>query len=309
MKLATIKEIISGDYSLDKIYQKLKFRFFTIFCTKNHELKTLTKHWVVYQNLFREYSYFLNSLNYTEGSKEYSNKIWWCWLQGEDKAPDLCKACLDSLRYHLKNKEIIVITEKNMWDYVEFPEHIKVKYNKGLISRTHFSDLLRLELLIRHGGTWIDSSVFCTAEDNNIFDSNLYVYQNFMRGDEAIVASSWLISSEKNNPILCTTRDLLYKYWKKNDYLIHYYLFHFFFKMATEKYKLEWQKMPRYSNIPPHILQFEIFDSFSERRLKEIKKMSNFHKLTQKSDLPRNIENTFYEYIIKRKWKNSIDEV
>lgn len=304
MELSTIKKVISGKYSFKEIYLKVKLRIFSVFYKNNNQLKTLGEHWIIYQYLVKEYSHLLKNLNYVEGSKEYSNKIWWCWLQGEDKAPDLCKACLESLRYHFKNKEIIVITEKNMWDYVDFPEYIKIKYNKGIISRTHFSDLLRLELLIRHGGTWIDSSVFCTGEDINLFDNNLFVYQNFMRGDEAITASNWLISSEKNNPILCTTRDLLYRYWEKNDYTIHYFIFHFFFRMATEKYKSEWQQMPRYSNIPPHILQFEMFDSFSEGRLKEVKKMSNFHKLTQKADLPSNIENTFYEYILRREWKN-----
>jgi hypothetical protein len=36
------------------------------------------------------------------------------------------------------------------------------KYQKKIIDNTHFSDLLRLELLIKYGGTWIDASVLVT---------------------------------------------------------------------------------------------------------------------------------------------------
>ena len=36
------------------------------------------------------------------------------------------------------------------------------KKKKGIISRTHYSDLLRLEILGNYGGIWLDSTFFCT---------------------------------------------------------------------------------------------------------------------------------------------------
>ena len=39
---------------------------------------------------------------------------------------------------------------------------VAVTIDSGQITKTHLSDLLRLELLIRYGGTWIDATVFCT---------------------------------------------------------------------------------------------------------------------------------------------------
>ena len=231
-------------------------------------------------------------------NKEYSNKVWWCWLQGEENAPELNKACLASLRENLIDREVIVITEENLFKYIDFPEYITKKYKKGIISRTHFSDLIRIELLTKYGGTWIDSSVYCTEYNRIFFDKPLFVFQNWKRNNPSVISSSWFITAEKDNPILKATKQLLYEYWKKNSFFIDYFLFHFFFTMATEKYKKLWEEIPRYSNIPPHILQFELLSEFSEERFEEIKKMSSFHKLNQKQDFSIAKENSYYRYII-----------
>ena len=51
------------------------------------------------------------------------------------------------------------------------------KWEKGIITHTHMTDLLRLELLIKYGGMWIDATVLCTAKEEEIpcyfFDSDL----------------------------------------------------------------------------------------------------------------------------------------
>ena len=101
-----------------------------------------------------------------------SKKIWFCWLQGLEEAPEVVKACYSSLVRHLEvagqarneGYEIIVIDGKNWREYVELPEYVVEKRGKGLIPAAHFSDLLRLELLILYGGMWIDSTVLCTGE-------------------------------------------------------------------------------------------------------------------------------------------------
>ena len=256
------------------------------------------RHYMCYLYLKKKYNKFLNQLPIYSESKERSNKVWWCWLQGEENAPDLNKACLKSLHEKLTDREIIVITKDNLNEYIELPDFIMEKYKNGIISNTHFSDIIRLELLIKYGGTWVDSSVFCTDYNRDFFDTNFFVFQNYKRGDESILLSSWFITSEKDNPILKTTRDLIYEYWKNNNFLLHYYLFHLFFTLATEKYPELWNQVPRFSNIPPHILQFEFLEKYSEKRFEQIKKMTSVHKLNQKMDFSKAKEKSFYEYIL-----------
>ncbi|RAZ02631.1 capsular biosynthesis protein, partial [Klebsiella oxytoca] len=69
---------------------------------------------------------------------------------GMDRAPHLVRACYRSLRENLPDKEIILITSENMSDYVTFPDYIIEKWEKGQITHTHMTDLLRLELLIQY---------------------------------------------------------------------------------------------------------------------------------------------------------------
>lgn len=253
----------------------------------------------IYTYLKHKYKSYIKNLPTYTHTHEYSNKVWWCWLQGEENAPALNKACLNSLRENLKDREIIVITNDNYKQYTNIPKYITEKYEKGYISRPHFSDLIRLELIIEHGGTWIDSSILCTEYNKDFFDKDLFVFKNWMRGDESIVCSNWFITGEKQNPILKTTRDLLYKYWKDYDLLLHYFIFHVFFTMATEKYEEDYKNVNKFSNVPPHVLQFELLEKYDEERFRQIKQMSSIHKLNQKLDFSKCKGDTNYDYIIK----------
>ena len=90
--------------------------------------------------------------------------IWFCWLQGVAAAPPLVKACYNSLK-QLAGYSLVVIDNTNWREYVELPGYIVEKWEKGRIPAAMFSDLLRVELQIKYGGTWIDSTVLCTGFD------------------------------------------------------------------------------------------------------------------------------------------------
>lgn len=141
------------------------------------------------QKLQRKYKGVLEQFDreYDESVKhEKSDKVWVCWFQGMDRAPHLVRACYRSLRENLPDKEIILITSENMSDYVTFPDYIIEKWEKGQITHTHMTDLLRLELLIQYGGTWVDATVLCTSKQEQIpdwyFNSNLFFFQTLKPG-------------------------------------------------------------------------------------------------------------------------------
>lgn len=173
--------------------------------------------------------------------KEY---VWFCWLQGIENAPKLVQDCYASIKYWLKDKEIIVITESNYKEYVEFPDYIIEKWKKGIITNTHFSDLLRIELLINHGGLWLDATTYLTGTlPNYISENDFFVYRNGWMDMEMINMGSWLISSKKtNNFLLVETRRLLYKYWEKNNFMKNYFLMHMFLEWLQIKIKKNGKK-------------------------------------------------------------------
>ena len=89
--------------------------------------------------------------------------IWICWLQGKENAPDIIKCCLNSVKENSRDFLVKIINESNLDSYVTLPDYIIRKWKQGIIPNALFSDLIRLELLIKYGGLWLDSTVLMTG--------------------------------------------------------------------------------------------------------------------------------------------------
>lgn len=241
-------------------------------------------------------------------SKDSENRkscdtVWVFWDQGMDKAPDVVQKCYASLQKNLTNKNICLLTNNNYRDYVDFPDYIQAKIDNGIISKTHMSDLLRLELLLKYGGTWIDATVFCSSESipEYMFNSDLFVFQCLKPGlvGHSNVLSSWFMHAKTDSNILMLTKNLLYKYWVDNDELIDYFLLHDFFQLSVEAFPDEWSKVVPFSNAVPHMLLLRLFDSYDENTWKSIKNQVPFHKLTYKFNKKIDLNcDTYFEKII-----------
>lgn len=137
--------------------------------------------------------------------------IWIMWLQGESNTPYLVRKCIASWRKHNPDWTINVLDEATLHNYVnlnDIPKNIKV---------AHYSDMIRLKLLIKYGGVWADSTTFCMEPLNNWLDKEmadgLFIFKHptWERG-----ISNWFIASEKNNFILIKLYDLLINYWNQD---------------------------------------------------------------------------------------------
>lgn len=273
------------------------------------EILRLSTQLKVKQKLEKKYRWALEEFdrNYDQFlSHDNSNKVWVCWFQGMESAPALVQKCYESVRKNLTDREVILITSENMNQYVQFPEFIVEKWKTGVITHTHLTDLLRLELLIKYGGMWLDATVFCSEKRNGIpnyfFDSDLFFYQNLKPGrdGDAFYISSWLLSAKSNNKILMATRKLCYEYWKKNNSMDDYFLLHAFFSIVLDYYEEDWRAVIPRDNATPHILLLRLFDEYDENMWDSIMRQTSFHKLSYKickEDLEKN--NTYYKMIIE----------
>lgn len=271
------------------------------FNIRNANVQNLAYTEFCYKKLKKKYKKLLFRHNTDVKEQLESEYVWICWFQGIENAPNLVKACYKSVKKYMPNKKIILLTEKNYTNYISFPKHIVDRINKKLIPYACLSDLIRLELLDNYGGIWIDSTVFLTEKPSILYNKkyDLFVFKNislYRKQQLAVVASSWLIKSEQGNPIIRLTKELMYEYWKNYNRLIIYSLIHVMFSLATEVYDKEWEKVPSYSNIPPHILQFELLDKYNSERFNQIKKMSNIHKLNHR--IVTSNKDTNYYHII-----------
>lgn len=256
--------------------------------------------------LQQRYQPVLNSLDekYCKKRKEgtHSNKVWTCWLQGMENAPLLVKVCYDALLRNMEGREVILLTEKTIKDYVCLPEFIEEKHRKGIIPMSHYTDLLRLELLIKYGGTWIDATVLCTGGDfpKEMLDSDLFVFQRIEKGRNGFLGlSNWFITSCSESRVLMILRDMLYQYWRDYDCVVHFYIFHLFFRMMMEKHPEVAARIPKYGNRIPHYLSRRMGDKYDNEWMEELKKRTCFHKLSYRlKDGVEESKGTFYEVVI-----------
>ena len=238
---------------------------------------------------------FLNEINIYNHTHKKNNFIFWCWLQGLKKTPLLYKSTLKSIYRYCKQYKIIIIDENNMFKYIKLPSYIYEKYKNKMILKAHFCDLIRLELLIKYGGTWIDASVLITHYNEIFFSQDLFFFKNNF--NNSISGSNWFITSEIASPVLKTTRDLLYEYWRKYNYAINYLIFHIFFTMALDRYKSEYKNSPNYYFIPALFLYTQLLNRYDKQKYDFILNSSEIHKTTIKKGYGN--KNSFIRYIIQ----------
>lgn len=240
-------------------------------------------------------------------SHKRSNIVWFCWFQGIERAPLIVRICLDSLKRYLPDKEIRIVDESNRQRYVSFPDHIEKRWKKGQIPPAQFSDLLRLELLIKYGGTWIDSTVLCTGfNSSNVqgfkacMNADLFFFQfKQNESDNYAGISNWFITSCQNNPLLMALRDMLYAYWKDYDCVLEYYIFHRFFDMIAAGRSGAVKAMP-YAYSPDSLaLGHNWGKTFKQKTWDKIVSKVAFHKVAYKVDIKLvGDKENYYNYII-----------
>ena len=202
--------------------------------------RLLKKHAVMTEYFEKRFQKFLHT--YTcecEETNRLADRIWICWWQGMEQAPLLVKKCVESIVRNAGGHEVVIITEENYKEYANIPSWVEEKFAKGIISRTHYSDILRLSLLAEHGGMWLDSTFFCTEPSlDRYFQMPLWTVKrpDYLHGSVACgrFATYSLSCSKENRWIFAVIRDFVLQYWKENDILIDYLFLDYMFVLAQK---------------------------------------------------------------------------
>ena len=227
--------------------------------------------------------------------------IWTCWLQGIEVAPPLIKHCLVSIQQYSDDYEVVILNQDNLHQYVTIPDYIQQKYHNGVITPTHYSDIVRLFLLRDRGGIWIDATILLTGTlPSFVTDNPLFVFKTTPPVGKVVAANNF-IASCPNHPIITKTLDILLRYWQAEDRLVSYSIFHLAFCIATEHYPICWQQVPIVPSSIEYMLMNYLNLPFSKEQFKIICMTTTIHKLSYKSaqfHYDPNKENTFYHHLI-----------
>lgn len=232
--------------------------------------------------------------------------IWVCWWQGEENLPDICKACLNTIKLHACRHPVILIDKNNVGNYVEFPKILQHKIDEGKIDFTHQSDILRCLLLKKHGGIWIDITIFLT-KDVDLF---IPTHKSFWtcRHKQLInnICNGWwscnFFATGKEHIIPSFILDLFINHFKKHDDFKVYLWLDYAFTIGRRKINIINQiaKNQQYSKILG--LKRQLNNPYNEKEWEYFVNEFNFQKLSYKVCLkkePPDGRETVYGHFFK----------
>lgn len=224
------------------------------------------------------------------------NKIWVLWLQGEENAPDVVKASINSIRKHANGMEVIVLDRHTARKYTHLPDYIWKKYEEKKMQGAHLSDLIRLDLIYRYGGMWIDATVLLDDKlPEEISKCDLFMFKAhkvrwwYPPSKGLYTCEPWFISALlPNNRIIRLTLNVLLEYWKYENsqyvYLLVFPAITFVIKNDSLCFDM-YNKMPEYRvkywfwNALHHAYTEERYKYFSNLPLNGVKILKMTYKV------------------------------
>lgn len=260
--------------------------------------------------LEKEFYEFIINYEFNTCNQKNSKIIWTLWMQGYKNAPELVKSTIDSIRKfaELNNFQFILLEENTIEKYIVFPKLIKEKMDLGVIDYTKISDILRVSLLAKYGGTWVDATIYMKEE----FDSSLLLQNYYTIKTGGIEDYSPNISNNRwkgfflsgNSSLFSFTRDFFFEYYSRYDIAVDYLLIDYIFDMAykyDEKIKNQMLELEK-SNPNLFWLESHLGDKFDQKVWDNITETTKVFKTTYKlSGEIKSNKNNFYSKLIDGK--------
>lgn len=187
----------------------------------------------------------LDIFEYHPSEHDFKGRIpvWICWWQGFPEAPEVVRLCRESVYKNFNQEEFVIIEidAQNVKEYVDFPDWIWEKHQKGIISRTLLSDILRMALLYYHGGMWVDATYFLTKPFTAELVRDKALYSLHLKDFEGIHISQgrWTLNflyTKKGELLPKFILNAFYYYFAAYDEVYDYFMIDYFGRIAYEHF-------------------------------------------------------------------------
>ncbi len=299
--------------SLDKhnAYFKSKislyiWTFFKLFHLNFTYIKNEVYEQLVYQYLTKYVPNDFRNITFQETLPPSQSTIWQFWDEDIHLAPLIVRKCIESVKNLNPTRRHVILSNDSVNDYLQLPPLILHKYKNGVITPTHFSDIIRFGLLSKYGGFWIDSTVLVTGSIDGYIRPPFFAFSStpeYLSGNPRISLSSWFLYAHQNSIFANLVYQSLISYWTVENRYIHKYHLHYMMTHIILSHGFDFNLISSYieSNVPPHILQLSLGNKFDPDLYAHILNSSNVHKLSYYLDKNVNyIEPTFLNYILNK---------
>jgi hypothetical protein len=145
--------------------------------------------------------------------------------------------------------------------------------------------LLRLELLARYGGTWLDATCLVVSDPAAALRDLRDPSGWFAFTKRRVTLSTWMMTATPGHYLVRMLREALYVYWRHHDHLSHYFALHYLFEALTvldADFGRAWEATPRLRFDEPFALRWNFAAPYEAERFDDILAGSFVHKLTYK---------------------------
>jgi len=143
--------------------------------------------------------------------------LWLLWCDGPEAAPAVVRACIASWKRHHPSWKIVVISRKNLDSWIDI--RAITGHSADDFSPVVLSDLLRLHVLAREGGVWVDATLYCCQPVESWLEpymtSGFFAFRN--PGPDRPL-STWFIAAQPQNDLMKMWRDKGFRYWRHRRY-------------------------------------------------------------------------------------------
>lgn len=155
--------------------------------------------------------------------------VWVLWWDVDKKIPENVQECIKRLKKYCP--DVRFLSKNNIDKYIDISDVLPLinfsgkNYNDFHVQ--YLSDIIRMRLLRKYGGWWMDSTMFLTSADifsysNKVdFFSIHYKYQKGTAVDHG-KWTTFCFAAVPNHPIFCYLDDILSAYIKTYTKLLHY---------------------------------------------------------------------------------------
>lgn len=233
--------------------------------------------------------------------------------------PPIVINCYKSIKQFSNNHPVILIDENNLKDYISAFSVVYNKYKRGLISVACFSDYLRINLLKKYGGIWMDATLFCTDNISEqffaypIFSGIKYTVKKQYRLISDFRWTGFFLGTNRINSLLFSfLLDIYESYFNKFNTAIEYLLLDYCIYIAYTSFPIIRKYFDDVLPNNPHTREFNdnLMDKpFSKDLLLKITEDTSVFKLSHRRNwkTENNGEKTFYYYFLNNQILNFLE--
>lgn len=236
--------------------------------------------------------------------------VYSAWLQGAARAPAMVQLCLARWAELNPGHQIQVLD-------AQATAALLAPYNIPPVPAQALSDMVRVKLLLDHGGIWVDASLFPVLPldawlPRLVAGAGFFA---FARPGPDRPISSWLMAAAPGHPIIRRLWAEILRFWQHPRKLAHYaggllppcpaasvapgasdtypyfwlhYLFQYLLETDTE-FAAHWARCPQISAGPPHQLQALCASSATPEAIMAAARSAPVQKLNWRAQYPLDV--------------------